>query len=83
MRLVIVCLLTNRHSSTGKRSSGGVANVDISRMPVTAISSVRGIGVGTLYADVRKGNRPSFVKAGAPAHAERRNLHLPVQKFPT
>ena len=23
-----------------------------------------------LYADVRKGNRPSFVKAGAPAHAE-------------
>ena len=24
----------------------------------------------TLYADTRKGNRPSFTKAGAPAHAE-------------
>ncbi len=24
----------------------------------------------TLYADVHKGNRPSFIKAGSPAHAE-------------
>ncbi len=32
----------------GCRSSGGVASVDISRMPVTAISSVRGIGVALI-----------------------------------
>ena len=32
----------------GCRSSGGVAIVDISRMPVTAISSVRGIGVADI-----------------------------------
>ena len=34
--------------STGWRSSGGVAIVDISRMPVMAISSVRGIGVADI-----------------------------------
>jgi hypothetical protein len=34
--------------STGWRSSGGVRIVDISRMPVTAISSVRGIGVADM-----------------------------------
>ena len=34
--------------STGCRSSGGVWIVDISRMPVSAISSVRGIGVADI-----------------------------------
>ena len=34
--------------STGSRSSGGVAMVEISRIPVTAISSVRGIGVADM-----------------------------------
>ena len=34
--------------STGCRSSGGVVIVDISRMPVIAISSVRGIGVADM-----------------------------------
>ena len=39
----------------GCRSSGGVASVDISRMPVTAISSVRGIGRRTHREDVDVG----------------------------
>ena len=34
--------------STGRRSSGGVSIVDMSRMPVSAISSVRGIGVAVM-----------------------------------
>ena len=41
--------------STGCRSSGGVASVDISRMPVTAISSVRGIGVALIAQHVHVG----------------------------
>ena len=44
-----------RSVSTGCRSSGGVVIVDISRMPVIAISSVRGIGVADMRQHVDVG----------------------------
>ncbi len=44
----LLLLLAPTYVRTGWRSSGGVASVDISRMPVTAISSVRGIGVALM-----------------------------------
>ncbi len=45
---ICLCSYGPTKVSTGWRSSGGVVIVDISRMPVTAISSVRGMGVADI-----------------------------------
>ena len=45
-----------------------------------SLADVRGslllVSQFTLYADCRKGNRPSFVKAGSPEHAEKIYNHI-------
>ena len=47
-----------------------IANLRVFEDENDVDGSVLSISQFTLYADVRKGNRPSFVKAGAPDHAE-------------
>lgn len=67
---------TERNKSTGSPAKSPTwrvfedENGKMDRSIHDVNGSVLSISQFTLYADVRKGNRPSFVKAGAPAHAE-------------
>jgi len=46
--------------------ANGKTNLDLAALG----GSLLMVSQFTLYADVHKGNRPSFIKAGSPAHAE-------------
>ena len=58
-----------------KKLTGLMINADAEGKTNLSIESVSGsmllVSQFTLYADCRKGNRPSFIKAGSPEHAEK------------